>query len=201
MHMPTQPNSRVRRRLNHACVPSVQRQFDVMREATEPVRTLSKLQIVAAVGILLVGMLLGRAFFPIEVPKPFLVEKEKRVEVPLERIVEKRVEVPVEVVKYVDKVVEKRVEVPVEIIKYVDRPVRPEVASQPVIVARPPRNSLWKQVVPGMTSASLRMLLGEPRSIHGDGNGYDVWSYGDSLLDGWVFVRRGQVTSFGEPSR
>jgi hypothetical protein len=48
----------------------------------------------------------------LEIPRPFIVEKEKRVEVPFERIVEKRV--PFEVIKYVDRIVEKRVEVPVE---------------------------------------------------------------------------------------
>jgi tetratricopeptide (TPR) repeat protein len=68
--------------------------------------------------MLIVGMIAGRAFFPLEVPKPFIVEKEKRVEVPVEKILEKRVEVPVE------KIVEKRVEVPVERIVYVEKKVK-----------------------------------------------------------------------------
>ena len=66
----------------------------------------------AGAGILMLGLIAGRAFFPLEIPRPFIVEKEKRVEVPFERIVEKRV--PFEVIKYVDRIVEKRVEVPVE---------------------------------------------------------------------------------------
>jgi len=91
-------------------------------------------------GMLIVGMIAGRAFFPLEVPKPFIVEKEKRVEVPVEKILEKRVEVPVEKIVEkrvevpvekvvekrvevpVEKIVEKRVEVPVERIVYRDRP-------------------------------------------------------------------------------
>jgi predicted flap endonuclease-1-like 5' DNA nuclease len=50
----------------------------------------------------------------VEVPVEKIVEKivEKKVEVPVEKIVEKRVEVPVE--KIVEKIVEKKVEVPVE---------------------------------------------------------------------------------------
>jgi hypothetical protein len=73
-------------------------------------------------GMLIVGIFAGRAFFPLEVPKPFIVEKEKRVEVPVEKILEKRVEVPVE------KIVEKRVEVPVEKFIYRDRIVEKTVA-------------------------------------------------------------------------
>lgn len=57
----------------------------------------------ARLGLLLLGVLLGREFFPLEVPKLFVVEKEKRVEIPVERVVEKRVEVPVV------RIVEKRV--------------------------------------------------------------------------------------------
>ena len=58
---------------------------------------------------------------------------EKRVEVPVEkivykdRVVEKRVEVPVEKIVYKDKVVEKRVEVPVEKIVYKERVVEKRV--------------------------------------------------------------------------
>ena len=61
----------------------------------------------------------------VEVPVEKIVEKivEKRVEVPVEKIVEKRVEVPVD--RIVEKIVEKRVEVPVEKIveKRVEVPV------------------------------------------------------------------------------
>ena len=72
--------------------------------------------LLAAFLLIGLGVVLGRWVFPQEVIKLVTVEKEKRVEVPVERIVEKRVEVPVE------RIVEKRVEVPVEKIVYRDRP-------------------------------------------------------------------------------
>ncbi len=68
--------------------------------------------------LLVVGMIAGRAFFPLEVPKAFIVEKEKRIEVPIERIVIQKE--PFEVIKYIDRIVEKQVEVPVEKILYRD---------------------------------------------------------------------------------
>ena len=69
----------------------------------------------------------------VEVPVEKIVEKivEKRVEVPVEKIVEKvvekRVEVPVE--KIVEKIVEKRVEIPVE--KIVEKIVEKRVEVEP----------------------------------------------------------------------
>ncbi len=71
----------------------------------------------------------------VEVPVDRIVEKivEKRVEVPVEKIVEKRVEVPVD--RIVEKIVEKRVEVPVEKIveKIVEKRVEvPMAAPAPV---------------------------------------------------------------------
>ena len=59
----------------------------------------------ACVAVLCVGLLAGRAFFPLEIPTPFIVEKEKRVEVPVEviRYVDRRVEVPVD--RVVDRIV------------------------------------------------------------------------------------------------
>lgn len=45
--------------------------------------------LVAGAVVFIVGLLAGRAFFPLEIPKPFVVEKEKGVEVPVESIVEK----------------------------------------------------------------------------------------------------------------
>jgi predicted flap endonuclease-1-like 5' DNA nuclease len=52
----------------------------------------------------------------VEVPVDRIVEKivEKRVEVPVEKIVEKKVEIKVPVEKIVEKIVEKKVEVPVD---------------------------------------------------------------------------------------
>ena len=80
-------------------------------------------------------------FAPDEDPPPTIVEKEVRVEVPVEKIVEKiiekevRVEVPVE--KIVEKIVEKevRVEVPVEKIveKIVEKEVRVEVPVEKIV--------------------------------------------------------------------
>lgn len=73
----------------------------------------------------------------VEVPVEKIVEKvvEKRVEVPVEKIVEKivekRVEVPVE--KIVEKIVEKRVEVPVE--KIVERIIEVEPPARSAMIA------------------------------------------------------------------
>jgi hypothetical protein len=159
-------------------------------------------------GLLFVGLLAGRAFFPLEIPTPFVVEKEKRVEVPVDRIVEKKV--PVEVVKYVDrfverlvevpveKVVEKRVEVPVE--KIVEKTVMVPVAKI-VYVDRlleksgtgfTPGISSWRQLLKGLPRDQVRSMLGAPTRILG---GYpEVWEYGDSahvtffdgILHSWV---------------
>ena len=53
----------------------------------------------------------------VEVPVDRVVHVEKRVEVPVERIIEKRVEVPVE------RIVEKRIEVPVDRVVHVEKRV------------------------------------------------------------------------------
>lgn len=138
---------------------------------------------------LLVGMLAGREFFPLEVPKPFVVEK--RVEVPVERIVEKQV--PVEVVKYVDRVVEKRIEVPVEVIKYVDRLVpveKPVAREKPEPTATPPV-SAWDKIVRGLTESEVRQLLGEPRRIEPGESSY--WYYGDEFFVKIVIFIDGRV--------
>jgi len=74
---------------------------------------------VVMVGILsfVAGALLARGLFPVEVARTVVVEKEKRVEIPVDRIVEKRVEVPVE--KVVEKIAERRVELPVAAVEQV----------------------------------------------------------------------------------
>ncbi len=81
----------------------------------------------------------------VTVPVDRIVEKivEKRVEVPVEKIVEKIVEKPVE--KIVEKIVEKRVEVPVE--KIVEKIVEKEVVKE---VPPPPRTTV---VVPEVVEA------------------------------------------------
>jgi hypothetical protein len=122
----------------------------------------------ARLGLLLLGVLLGREFFPLEVPKPFVVEKEKRVEVPVERVVEKRVEVPVE------RIVEKRVEVPVEVVKYVEREVPTNVKPAP---DETPANGSkgWRYLRIGMSQEEVRRVLCEPRRIIRDGSFATHW--------------------------
>lgn len=155
----------------------------------------------AGAGILVLGLIAGRAFFPLEIPRPFVVEKEKRVEVPVERIVEKRV--PFEVVKYVDRVVEKRVEVPVEKIveKRVEVPVermverRVEVPVERIVyrdrigqktVSLPPTGlSSWRRITKDLSREQVRAILGEPRKIEG------------GIIEYWFY---GQSDSFGAPS-
>ena len=129
-----------------------------------------------------------------EVPRPFIVEKEKRIEVPVERIVEKRV--PFEVIKYVDRIVEKRVEVPVEkkvevpVVKvvekmvevpvdrivYRDRIVEKSVSSVPVGLSQ------WRRIKKGISREQVRAILGEPRKI--EGGTLELWFYGQSYSYG-----------------
>ena len=139
-------------------------------------------------GLLVVGLLAGRAFFPLEIPKPFLVEKEKRVEVPVEKVVTMRVEVPVE------KIVEKRVEVPVERIVYRDRIVEKPVSSMPAGL------SSWRRISKGLSRDQVRSSLGEPSKI--DGGAFETWYYGPKFSPyGPATVRfyRDVVDSWVEP--
>ena len=149
----------------------------------------------AGAGLLVVGLLAGRAFFPLEIPKPFIVEKEMRVEVPVERIIEQKV--PYEVIKYVDRVVEKRVEVPVEkvVTMRVEVPVEKIVEKRvevPVdrivyrdrIVEKPVRSvpaglSSWRQITKGLSREEVRSILGEPLKI--EGGAIERWYYGSTL--------------------
>ena len=156
-----------------------------------------KVHLVALAAALIAGVVIGRAFFPLEIPKPFVVEKviEKRVEVPVERIVEKRVEVPV------DRVVEKRVEVPTEVIKYVDRmvPVEKIVYRDRETSVAPAGKIAWRELQVGMSMASVRSLLGEPVSI--SGGYFTSWYYSASSIGGSVRFMDGKVSSWSEPSR
>jgi len=169
-----------------------------------------KVHLVALAAALIAGVVMGRAFFPLEIPKPFVVEKviEKRVEVPVDRIVEKRVEVPVDriiekrVEVPVDRVVEKRVVLPAEVIKYVDRMVPGET-----IVYRdretsvvPSGKGAWRQLEVGMSMASVRSLLGEPSKVVAIGT-YVIWDYGANSLGGSVSFAGGKVSAWSEPSR
>jgi hypothetical protein len=153
-----------------------------------------KVHLVALAAALIAGVVIGRAFFPLEIPKPFVVEKviEKRVEVPVERIVEKRVEVPV------DRVVEKRVEVPTEVVKYVDRmvPVEKIVYRDRETSVAPIGKGAWRELQVGMSMASVRSLLGEPVSI--SGGSFAIWSYAST---GRIIFTNGKLYSWDEPSR
>ena len=170
----------------------------------------------AGAGLLVLGLLAGRAFFPLEIPKPFIVEKEKRVEVPVDRVIEKRV--PFEVIKYVDRVVEKRVEVPVEKIveKRVEVPVERMVEKRieiPVdrivyrdrivektVPSAPPGLRGWRQVTKGMTRQQIRSILGEPLRIRSSG-GLEEWYFSVELYGSYVWFGSGDlVVSWSEPN-
>ena len=136
-------------------------------------------------GLVVVGLLAGRAFFPLEIPKPFIVEK--RVEVPVEvikyvdRMVEKRVEVPVE------RIVENRVEVPVDRIVYRDRIV------ERLVPAAPAGLSAWRQLSKGISREQVRSVLGQPSGI--SGGVLEIWNYGT----GYVSFSEGGVYGWYEP--
>lgn len=150
----------------------------------------------AGAGLVVVGLLAGRAFFPLEIPRPFVVEKEMRVEVPVQRIIEQKV--PYEVIKYVDRVVEKRVEVPVEKVvtmrvevpvekiveKRVEVPVerivyRDRIVEKPVS-SMPAGLSSWRRISKGLSRDQVRSSLGEPSKI--DGSAFETWYYGPKFI-------------------
>lgn len=144
----------------------------------------------AGAGILMLGLIAGRAFFPLEIPRPFIVEKEKRIEVPVERVVIQKE--PFEVIKYVDRIVEKRVEVPVEkrvevpVVKIVEKMVEvpvDRIVYRDRIVEKPVRSvpaglSAWRQLAKGLTREEVRSILGEPVKI--EGGSIERWYYGST---------------------
>ena len=166
----------------------------------------------AGAGILVLGLIAGRAFFPLEIPRPFVVEKEKRVEVPVERIVIQKE--PFEVIKYVDRIVEKRVEVPVEkrvevpVVKVVEKMVevpverivyRDRFVEKPASSA-PAGLSSWRQISKGLTRDQVRSILGEPRKIQG--GDFECWYYGSASYLGApssVIFYQSKVDSWSEP--
>lgn len=163
----------------------------------------------AGVAVLCVGLLAGRAFFPLEIPTPFIVEKEKRIEVPVDRIVEKKV--PVEVVKYVDRVVEKRVEVPVEKVveKWVEVPVE-KIVEKTVMVpvekivyvdrivpSVPPGLSSWRKLKRGLSRDEVRSILGEPSTI--SGGAVEFWYYKKDYSLGSLTFVGSFLDSWSEP--
>jgi hypothetical protein len=154
--------------------------------------------------LLVVGLLAGRAFFPLEIPRPFIVEKEKRIEVPVERVIEQRV--PYEVIKYVDRVVEKRVEVPVEKIVEkrvevpVDRIVYRDRIVEKSVSAAPAGLSSWRRITKGLSRDQVRAILGEPRKV--EGGDFEKWYYGRDIYYGAsasVIFYSNAVDSWSEP--
>ena len=153
---------------------------------------------VVMVGILsfVAGALLARGLFPVEVPRTVVVEKEKRVEVPVERIVEKRVEVPVE--KVVEKIVERRVELPVAAVAQV-----PATSSQGANVNADKVSSVasavgmasWGGLSLGMTQRQVSELIGKPQKV--EGVDYAIWWYGGMR----VSFAHGKLCHWSDPAR
>ena len=130
---------------------------------------------------LLLGFGLCKEFWP----------TERIREVDVVRYVERRVEVPVE--KIVERVVEKRVEVPVikEVIRYVDRLVEAKPAQ---VADGPSRYELedWAKLRGKMTKDTVRVLIGDPLRV--SGSGQEVWTFpfggtamftSDGKLESW----------------
>ncbi len=115
---------------------------------------------------LLFGFLLCKEFWPT------IQERE----VPVVSYLDRRVEVPVE--KIVERIIEKRVEVPVvkEVVRYVERPAEPKPKPAPV-AAGPSRYELedWSKLRRNMNKESVRVLLGDPLGV--SGSGQEIWTY------------------------
>jgi len=115
----------------------------------EAPRTWRKVHFIALAAVSITGVILGSVLIP------------SIREVPVVRIVEKRVEVPVD--RVVEKIVEKRVEVPSNnaVIKYVsDRTT--EINGKPTYVISDDRLNLWRQIKVGMTRQQVVDILGPP---------------------------------------
>jgi hypothetical protein len=142
----------------------------------------------AGASLFVVGIIAGRIFFPLEVNKPFIIEK--RVEVPVERVVVKME--PIEVVRYVDRVVERRVEVPVEVVKVVERRVEVPVSRSAHVETRPPvlpEYREWSHLRNGLAMAEVRALLGSPDHI--ESSAKITWTYRQAGAAAAGFVRFG----------
>ena len=145
---------------------------------------------------LVIGVLAGRYFFPeIKIEQvEKRVEVIRRVEVPVDRIVErvvvKEVEKRVEVPVVVERVVERRVEVPAEVVKYNEKPATidspPSKGETPLDRFRAVAASLKK----GMTKDEVGALTGAPSETK-EANGALYWFYlGDGGLQGCCVVFR-----------
>ena len=133
---------------------------------------------VTGVGLFFGGLLVGRMLFPMEIAKPFIVER--RVEVPVEKLVINRVEVPVD----------RRVEVPVEVIKMVEKPVEKIVYVERVVEKKvfgvPPEVEKWRQLSKGMSRAQVRSILGEPRRVEAISGYFEKWGYDRDPMTAYV---------------
>ena len=133
---------------------------------------------VTGVGLFFGGLLVGRMLFPLEVPKPFIVER--RVEVPVEKVVIKTVQVPVD----------RRVEVPVEVVRVVEKPVE-KIVYQDRIVEKtvfgvPPDIAKWRQLAKGMSRSQVRSILGEPRRVEAISGYFEKWGYDRDPMTAYV---------------
>ena len=140
---------------------------------------------VTGVGLFFGGLLVGRMLFQLEVPKPFIVER--RVEVPVEKVLIKTVQVPVD----------RRVEVPVEVVRVVEKPVE-KIVYQDRIVEKtvfgvPPDIAKWRQLSKGMSRSQVRAILGEPRRVEAISGYFEKWVYDQDPMTAYV--------TFGTSSR
>jgi hypothetical protein len=133
---------------------------------------------VSGVGLFFGGLLVGRMLFPMEIAKPFIVER--RVEVPVDKVVVKTVEVPVD----------RRVEVPVEVIKMVEKPVEKIVYVERIVEKKvfgvPPDIAKWRQLSKGMSRAQIRTILGDPRRVEAISGYFEKWAYGQDAMTAYV---------------
>jgi hypothetical protein len=145
---------------------------------------------------LVIGVLAGRYFFPeIKIEQ---VEKRveiiKRVEVPVDRVVErvvvKEVEKRVEVPVVVERVVDRRVEVPVEVVKYTEKPA---TMDSPTLKGDTPLDrfqAVAASLKKGMTKDEVGALTGAPSETK-EANDALYWFYlGNGGLKGGCIVFR-----------
>ena len=128
---------------------------------------------------LVIGVLAGRYFFPeIKIEQ---VEKRveiiKRVEVPVDRVVE----------RVVIKEVEKRVEVPVEKIVIREVQVPAPTAQGQGNINQAKASSAWDALKVGMTKSEVTDLLGEPNRVVA-GEDIIYWYYSAQQSD-FLFIR------------
>jgi hypothetical protein len=167
-----------------------------------PLITVSKTQwraphYAVGTGLLIVGILIGRAVFPLVVDRPLVVEK--RIEIPVERVVEKRIEIPVE----------RRVEVPVEKVVYVSERAQRGSGAAGFLIS-PEKLAMWQQIKVGMTRKQVTDILGAPTgisdSIHYSAKGVrmTVWFWGSGEQLGSIYFEHGGgggVTKVSVPER